>query len=89
MKQASGPEKINIEENSVGINFKKSEQVKKHLNNSSYPWKDEISSGPVINDILVIYVDFKKTKRHNRTGVSKNNQQYRKKAWIFGEFYTC
>ena len=62
MKQESGPEKINIEENSVGINFKKSEQVKKHLNNSSYPWKDEISSGPVINDILVIYVDSKRLK---------------------------
>ena len=62
MKQASGPEKINIEENSVGINFKKSEQVKKHLNNSSYPWKDEISSGPVINDSLVIYVDSKRLK---------------------------
>ena len=62
MKQASGPEKINIEENSVGINFKKSEQVKKYFNNSSYPWKDEISSGPVINDSLVIYVDSKRLK---------------------------
>ena len=62
MKQASGPEKINIEENSVGINFKKSEQGKKHLNNSSSPWKDEIYSGPVINDILVIYVDSKRLK---------------------------
>ena len=62
MKQRSGPEKINIEENSVGINFKKSEQVKKHLNNSSYPWKEEISSGPVINDSLVIYVDSKRLK---------------------------
>ena len=62
MKQTSGPKKINIEENSVGINFKKSEQVKKHLNNSSYPWKDEISSGPVINNTLVIYVDSKRLK---------------------------
>ena len=42
--------------------FKKSAQVKKHLNNSSYPWKDEISSGPVINDSLVIYVDSKRLK---------------------------
>ena len=62
MKKTSGPEKINIEENSVGINFKKSKQIEKHLTSSSYPWKDEISSGPVINDSLVIYVDSKRLK---------------------------
>ena len=62
MKKTSRPEKINIEENSVGINFKKSKQIEKHLTSSSYPWKDEISSGPVINDSLVIYVDSKRLK---------------------------
>ena len=62
MKQTSGPEKINIEENNVGINFKKSKRIEKHFNSSSYPWKDEISSGPVINDSLVIYVDSKRLK---------------------------
>ena len=60
MKKQKGPERINIEENSLGINFKKSEQIKNYFNKSSYPWKNDIVTGPLVNNVFVIYVNSKR-----------------------------
>ena len=60
MKKQKGPERINIEENSLGINFKKSEQIKNYFNKSSYPWKNDIVTGPLVNSVLTIYVNSKR-----------------------------
>ena len=57
MNQNIGPEKINIEQNNLGINFTKSKLIKRHLSKSSFSWKNEITSGPLINDNLTIYVN--------------------------------
>ena len=60
MKKQKGPERINIEENSLGINFKKSEQIKNYFNKSSYPWKNDIVTGPLVNNVFIIYVNSKR-----------------------------
>ena len=60
MKKQKGPERINIEENSLGINFKKSEQIKNYFRKSSYPWKNDIVTGPLVNNVFIIYVNSKR-----------------------------
>ena len=60
MKKPKGPERINIEENNLGINFKKSEQIKNYFNKSSYPWKNDIVTGPLVDNVLIIYVNSKR-----------------------------
>ena len=60
MKKQKGPVRINIEENSLGINFKKSEQIKNYFNKSSYPWKNDIVTGPLVDNVLIIYVNSKR-----------------------------
>ena len=62
MKKQKGPERINIEENNLGINFKKSEQIKNYFNKSSYPWKDDIVTGPLVDNVFIIYVNSKRLK---------------------------
>ena len=62
MKKQKGPERINIEENSLGINFKKSEQIKNYFNKSSYPWKNDIVTGPLVDNVFIIYVNSKRLK---------------------------
>ena len=57
MKKTKGPKKINIEENNLGINFKKSEEIKNYFAKSSYPWKNDIVTGPLVDDALLIYVN--------------------------------
>ena len=60
MKKPKGPERINVEENSLGINFKKSEQIKNYFNKSSYPWKNDIVTGPFVDNVFIIYVNSKR-----------------------------
>ena len=60
MKKQKGPERINIEENSLGINFKKSEKIKNYFNKSSYPWKNDIVPGPLVDNVFIIYVNSKR-----------------------------
>ena len=60
MKKSKGPERINVEENSLGINFKKSEQIKNYFNKSSYPWKNDIVTGPFVDNVFIIYVSSKR-----------------------------
>jgi len=62
LKKQKGPERINIEENSLGINFKKSEKIKNYLNKSSYPWKNDIVTGPLVDNVFIIYVNSKRLK---------------------------
>ena len=62
MKKQKGPERINIEENSLGINFKKSEKIKNYFNKSSYPWKNDIVTGPLVDNVFIIYVNSKRLK---------------------------
>tara|TARA_B100001250_G_C19531378_1_gene670565 strand:+ start:252 stop:545 length:294 start_codon:yes stop_codon:yes gene_type:complete len=60
LKKQKGPERINIEENSLGINFKKSEKIKNYFIKSSYPWKNDIVTGPLVNNVFIIYVNSKR-----------------------------
>ena len=62
MKKQKGPERSNIEENSLGINFKKSEKIKNYFNKSSYPWKNDIVTGPLVDNVFIIYVNSKRLK---------------------------
>ena len=62
MKKQKGPERINIEENSLGISFRKSEQIKNYFNKSSYPWKNDIVTGPLVDNVFIIYVNSKRLK---------------------------
>ncbi len=62
MKKQKGPERINIEENSLGINFKKSEKIKNYFIKSSYPWKNDIITGPLVDNVFIIYVNSKRLK---------------------------
>ena len=62
MKKQKGPERINIEENSLGINFKKSEKIKNYFIKSSYPWKNDIVTGPLVDNVFIIYVNSKRLK---------------------------
>ena len=62
MKKQKGPERINIEESSLGINFKKSEKIKNYFNKSSYPWKNDIVTGPLVDNVFIIYVNSKRLK---------------------------
>ncbi len=62
MKKQKGPERINIEENSLGINFKKSEKIKNYFNKSSYPWKNDVVTGPLVDNVFIIYVNSKRLK---------------------------
>ena len=62
MKKQKGPERINIEENSLGINFKKSEKIKNYFNKSSYPWKNDIVTGPLVDNVFIFYVNSKRLK---------------------------
>ena len=62
MKKQKGPERINIEENNLGINFKKSEKIKNYFNKSSYPWKNDIVTGPLVDNVFIIYVNSKRLK---------------------------
>jgi|TARA_Y200000002_G_C22443087_1_gene563012 hypothetical protein len=57
LKKTKGPKKINIEENNLGINFKKSEEIKNYFAKSSYPWKNDIVTGPFVDDVFIIYVN--------------------------------
>ena len=62
MKKQKGPERINIEKNTLGINFKKSEKIKNYFNKSSYPWKNDIVTGPLVDNVFIIYVNSKRLK---------------------------
>ena len=57
------PEKINPNNNSLGINFKNSKTIEKYITNSHYKWADDVVAGPVVRDTLVVYVDNSRVKK--------------------------
>ena len=59
----SDPEKFDPENNTLGINFKNSEKVKKFIENSDFTWKNAVISGPVTNDAITLYVDNPRVKK--------------------------
>ena len=54
------PQKINP--NDSGIDFSKSEKIRKHLKNEKTSLYSEIIPGPVVGDELILYVDSKRLK---------------------------
>ena len=54
------PQKINS--NDSGIDFSKSEKIRKYFNNNKTRFYSETIPGPVIGDVLIIYVDTKRLK---------------------------
>ena len=58
-----GPEKINPNTNSLGINFKESKKVENYLTKSHYMWVGDVVTGPVLGETLVIYVDNSRVKK--------------------------
>ena len=57
------PEKINSNNNSLGINFQNSKKIEKYITNSHYKWVDDVVTGPVLGDTLVVYVDNSRVKK--------------------------
>lgn len=60
--ELSEPTKINIERNSLGINFEKSKKIENYFNKNKYSWSNEISIGPVLNNKATIYTESKRVK---------------------------
>ena len=42
--------------------LKKSEKIKNYFNKSSYPWKNDIVTGPLVDNVFIIYVNSKRLK---------------------------
>ena len=59
----SDPEQFDPENNTLGINFKNSEKVKKFIENSDFTWKQAVVSGPVAGDTVTLYVDNPRVKK--------------------------
>ena len=57
------PEQINPNNNSLGINFENSKKIEKYIKNSHYKWVDDVVTGPVLGDTLVVYVDNSRVKK--------------------------
>ena len=57
------PEKINPNNNSLGINFKNSTKIENYIIKSHYKWVDDVVTGPVLGDTLVVYVDNSRVKK--------------------------
>ncbi len=56
------PEKINIEKNTVGINFSDSKKIKSYFDKNKNSWSKEIVSGPVVNRVGTVYTKSKRLK---------------------------
>ena len=56
------PTKINAEKNDLGINFSKSKKIDSYFSKNKYKWSDEISVGPVLNNMSVIYTESSRVK---------------------------
>ena len=47
------PEKINPNNNSLGINFKNSKKIENYITNSHYKWAEDVVPGPVLGLSLI------------------------------------
>tara|TARA_B100000497_G_scaffold17038_1_gene19945 strand:+ start:1145 stop:1432 length:288 start_codon:yes stop_codon:yes gene_type:complete len=55
--ESRDPTKINAEKNTLGISFSKSKKIENYFSKNKYKWSNEISLGPVYNDIATIYTN--------------------------------
>ena len=54
------PEKINIENNALGIDFSKSKTIKNYFDKNRFLWSKETTSGPVIGTVVTLYTTSKR-----------------------------
>ena len=57
------PERINPNTNTLGINFSDSKKIKNYIKKSHYKWVEDVVTGPVLNDTLIVYVDNSRVKK--------------------------
>ena len=56
------PEKINVENNSLGINFSDSKKVKNYFDKNIFLWSKETTPGPVTGSTATLYTTSKRAK---------------------------
>ena len=57
------PERINPNTNTLGINFNDSKKIENYIKKSHYKWVEDVVTGPVLNDTLIVYVDNSRVKK--------------------------
>ena len=56
------PTKINVERNELGISFSKSKKIESYFSKNKYKWSNEISIGPVLKNMAIIYTESSRVK---------------------------
>ena len=56
------PEKINVENNTLGIDFSKSKKIKSYFDRSKFLWSEETTPGPVVGEVATLYTTSKRAK---------------------------
>ena len=54
------PEKINVEKNTLGIDFSKSKKIKSYFDKNKFLWSEETTSGPVVGEVVTLYTTSKR-----------------------------
>ena len=54
------PEKINVENNSIGIDFSKSKKIKNYFDKNKFLWSKETTPGPVVGAVATLYTTSKR-----------------------------
>jgi len=54
------PEKINVENNSLGIDFSKSKKIKSYFDKNKFLWSKETTPGPVVGPVATLYTTSKR-----------------------------
>ena len=54
------PEKINIENNPVGIDFSKAKKIKNYFDKNKFLWSKQTTAGPVVGATVVLYTTSKR-----------------------------
>ena len=56
------PEKINVENNTLGIDFSKSKKIKGYFDKNKFLWSEETTPGPVVGEVATLYTTSKRAK---------------------------
>ncbi len=54
------PEKINVEKNSLGIDFSKSKKIKSYFDKNKFLWSNDTTPGPVVGTTATLYTTSKR-----------------------------
>ncbi len=54
------PEKINVENNALGIDFSKSKKIKSYFDKNKFLWSKETTPGPVVGAVATLYTTSKR-----------------------------